>query len=167
MSTEKAIKVIRPRNTKENDYIRLAEQAEAFAKHTRDFAQSQIKDNSGTQAIWRGEGACDNVWYTCTACGCQIESEDGDVIEELPALCPCCNARMSDELGEPLTEGAWQQRQEALYHNTIEIAEWAYACWKACVDAHSDSQARAYAEIFAQLRALPMPYYYPGGVAAV
>lgn len=165
MSAEKAIKVTRPRNTEENDYTRLAEQAEAFAKQTRGFAQSQIKDNSGTQAIWRGEGACDNVWYTCTACGCQIESEDGEVIEELPALCPCCNARMSNELGEPLTEGAWQQRQEALYHNTIEIAEWAYASWKACVDAQSDSRARAYAEIFAQLRSLPIPYAWYGGRA--
>lgn len=166
MSTEKEIKVIRPTNTEENDYTRLAEQAEAFAKHTREFAQSQIKDNSGAQAIWRGEGVGDNVWYTCTACGCQIQSKDEGIIDELPALCPCCNARMSNELGE-LIEGAWQQRQEALYENTIEMAEWAYACWKACVDNRSDSQARVYAEIFAKLCALPMPYYYPGGVAAV
>lgn len=165
MSTEKAIKVTRPKNTEENEYTNIAAQAEAIARFTREHAQSQIKDNSGTQAIWRGEGACDNVWYTCTACGCQIESEDGEVIEELPALCPCCNARMSNELGEPLTEGAWPQRQEALYHNTIEMAEWAYAEWKANVDADASAGARYYAQIFAQLRALPMPWYYPGAVA--
>ena len=74
------------------------------------------------------------------------------------------NARMNDEYTDT-AEAQRRQRQEALFESTLEMAEWAYECWKEAVADGADSSARVYAETFAKLRALPMPWYYPGAVA--
>lgn len=75
--------------------------------------------------------------------------------------CAPCDGVNAQSIPEPLT-GMMEQANNIAGKILTQVNR-----VKACVDDRSDSQARVYAEIFAKLRALPMPYYYPGGVAAV
>lgn len=69
------------------------------------------------------------------------------------------------QLTEEEQNWEWQHRQMKIFERTAEMTEWAYEQWRACVEVCALAQAREYANMFAQLRSLPIPYAWYGGRA--
>ena len=69
------------------------------------------------------------------------------------------------QLTEEEQNQEWQRRQMKIFERTAEMTEWAYERWSACVEDCALAQAREYANMFAQLRCLPLPYAWYGGHA--
>lgn len=69
------------------------------------------------------------------------------------------------QLTEEEQNQEWQRRQMKIFERTVEMTEWAYEQWRACVEVRAIAQAREYAKIFAQLRSQPIPYAWYGGRA--